>query len=161
MIALIIATKKQIDPGFSKSTLIGRRKLKSSLKFSNTCILVCPLSVLSNWEKQIEDHCAEGAISIYVYYGTNRNNTVDQLQEYDVVLTTYQTVAGELDQGEGAPKAKKRKNNDRALFDVPWKVIASPIRKYARAYRNSRESSLTRAIRFATQKRKWPRAYLA
>lgn len=84
---------------------------------------VAPLSVLSNWEKQLEDHCTPGTLTSCVYYGANRGLSAEQLQEYDVVITTYQTVAGEFDNGNGtnAP-AKKKKKLDKVLFDVPWKV---------------------------------------
>lgn len=87
---------------------------------------VVPLSVLSNWEKQIADHVKEGALSHCVYYGTGRNMTPEQLKKYDVVITTYQTVAKEHgDLGGrtslGGPSQKKLKT-EKGLFDVPWKV---------------------------------------
>ena len=86
---------------------------------------VVPLSVLSNWEKQIEDHVKEGALSYCVYYGTGRKMTPDELKKYDVVLTTYQTVAtehGNLGKnGANGPSQKKQKM-DKGLFDMRWKV---------------------------------------
>lgn len=45
---------------------------------------MCPLSVLSNWEKQIEDHVAEGQISYYVYHGTGKGATPAKMAKYDV-----------------------------------------------------------------------------
>lgn len=83
-------------------------------------ILVAPLSVLSNWEKQIEDHCVEGALSYYIYYGSKRVGSASDLSAYDVVITTYQTVVGEWND-TGSSNGKKRKT-ERALFDVKWKV---------------------------------------
>ena len=50
---------------------------------------------MSNWEKQIEDHVKEGALTWCTYYGSTRNMTPEQLKKHDVVITTYQTVAGE------------------------------------------------------------------
>ena len=85
--------------------------------------LVVPLSVLSNWEKQIQDHVREGALSYCVYYGTSRNISPSELQKYDMVITTYQTVTKEHEGAAmGGAFNKKRKTSDRALFDVKWKV---------------------------------------
>lgn len=84
-----------------------------------------PLSVISNWEKQIADHCVNGAITTCVYYGASRNITADELAKYDVVITTYQTVVGEADSNalvDGERPKKKKKKNETGLFDVKWKV---------------------------------------
>ncbi|TFK44820.1 SNF2 family N-terminal domain-containing protein [Crucibulum laeve] len=105
MLALILATKKDVPPDFSKSTLI-----------------VAPLSVLSNWEKQIADHCAQRALSTYVYYGNKRSLSAAELQKFDIVITTYQTVTGEHPNGNSAGQVKKKKT-ERNLFDVQWKRI--------------------------------------
>lgn len=45
---------------------------------------------MSNWEKQIDDHCVQGVISSCVYYGSGRGMTAEELRQYDVVITTYQ-----------------------------------------------------------------------
>ena len=85
--------------------------------------LVAPLSVLSNWEKQIEEHCTPGTLSRCVYYGSNRGLSVAELQEYDVVITTYQTATGEHDDGASAAPAKK-KRTVKSLFEMQWKVCS-------------------------------------
>jgi len=48
--------------------------------------LVCPLSVLSNWEKQISDHIADGHLTSYTYHGSGKDVTTTSLQQYDVSL---------------------------------------------------------------------------
>ncbi|KAJ2925137.1 hypothetical protein H1R20_g11960, partial [Candolleomyces eurysporus] len=127
MIALVVATKKEKTPGFSRATLI-----------------VAPVSILSNWEKQILDHCVRGKVSTYLYYGNNRSISAEELQRYDIVITTYQTIAGEHTQSEGSSAAgpsRKKKKVERTLFDVAWKriildeghVIRNPKTKMARA----------------------------
>lgn len=65
----------------------------------------------------------EGVLSYCVYYGTGRKVSAAELQKFDVVITTYQTVTKEheLAVATGAGN-KKRKTSDRALFDVKWKV---------------------------------------
>lgn len=90
---------------------------------------VVPLSVISNWEKQIEEHCVRGALSVCVYYGAARNMTPQQLMTRDVVITTYQVVSGDADfssfahHGIEEGPAKKKKHG-KGLFDVKWKVRA-------------------------------------
>ncbi|KAF9565547.1 hypothetical protein CPC08DRAFT_815314 [Agrocybe pediades] len=106
MLALILATKAQADPGFSKTTLI-----------------VSPLSVLSNWEKQIKDHCTPGTVSSCVYYGSTRSLSAEELQKYDIVITTYQTITGEHTDGSAGGNSSKKKKTERTLFDVPWKRV--------------------------------------
>ncbi|EMD31673.1 hypothetical protein CERSUDRAFT_88802 [Gelatoporia subvermispora B] len=94
MLALILATKTDIPIECSKSTLI-----------------VVPLSVLSNWEKQIEDHVVDGALTSCIYYGASRSMSPDELKKYDIVITTYQTVTkehGDMSAGSGESSKKKR-----------------------------------------------------
>ncbi|KAG2015673.1 DNA repair protein RAD5, variant 2 [Coprinopsis cinerea AmutBmut pab1-1] len=124
MIALILATKKENHPNFARSTLI-----------------VAPLSILSNWEKQIADHCVPGALTSYIYYGNNRNISTDDLKKYDVVITTYQTITGEHAESAPTSGTKRKKVGERALFEISWKriildeghVIRNPKTKMARA----------------------------
>ncbi|KXN85344.1 Putative SWI/SNF-like matrix-associated actin-dependent regulator [Leucoagaricus sp. SymC.cos] len=110
MLSLIIATKGDESPTTSKTTLI-----------------VSPLSILSNWEKQVEGHCAPGAISACVYYGSNRNMSVEELKSYDVVITTYQTITseyGSLDAGGGNGfGTKKKRKSEQVLFSMDWKRV--------------------------------------
>ncbi|KAK0225975.1 SNF2 family N-terminal domain-containing protein [Armillaria fumosa] len=92
--------------------------------FSNSTVIVVPLSVLSNWEKQIQDHCAPSALTVCVYYGQNRSMSAQELAGYDVVLTTYQTVASE--HSGTAPSdgiSKKKRKLEKSLFEVQWKRI--------------------------------------
>lgn len=87
---------------------------------------VVPLSVISNWEKQIKEHCSPGALKSHVYYGSSgRAVSAERLRKYDVVVTTYQVVTSEHVASVGSSangKSKKRKTENNGLFDVPWKV---------------------------------------
>lgn len=59
-------------------------------------LLVCPLSTINNWEEQIKMHIKPGMLKYYIYHGSNRIRDVDQLVDYDMVLTTYGSVASEV-----------------------------------------------------------------
>ncbi|KAJ7703076.1 SNF2 family N-terminal domain-containing protein [Mycena rosella] len=133
MLALILATKTDVDPKFSNSTLI-----------------VAPLSVISNWEKQIDDHCLPGSMSYYVYYGAKRDISPKELQKFDVVITTYQTVAGEHDDKDAAAPSKKKKKVERSLFEIQWKRI---VLDEAHTIRNPKTKMAKAACALKAQRR--------
>ncbi|XP_010295115.1 PREDICTED: helicase-like transcription factor, partial [Phaethon lepturus] len=57
-------------------------------------LIVCPLSVLSNWIDQFEQHIHQDFhVNIYVYYGSDRSKDPSFLSEQDIVLTTYNILA--------------------------------------------------------------------
>ncbi|NXS96035.1 HLTF factor, partial [Jacana jacana] len=57
-------------------------------------LIVCPLSVLSNWIDQFEEHIhPDFHVNIYVYYGSDRSKDPSVLSEQDIVLTTYNILA--------------------------------------------------------------------
>ncbi|KAH3761252.1 SNF2 superfamily RAD5 protein [Pelomyxa schiedti] len=56
-------------------------------------LIVCPLSVLSQWADEIRTHTTPGYFQIYTYHGANRVKDPIFLMKHDVVLTTYQTLA--------------------------------------------------------------------
>jgi SWI/SNF-related matrix-associated actin-dependent regulator of chromatin subfamily A3 len=60
--------------------------------YSNSTLIVCPLSVIGNWELQIRMHCQPDRLKTYVYHGPNKNSSAQFLQEHDVVVTTYETL---------------------------------------------------------------------
>ncbi|KAK9091059.1 hypothetical protein Sjap_024236 [Stephania japonica] len=62
-----------------------------------TTLIVCPLTVFTTWITQLDDHTRSGSFKVYMYYG-ERTRDVRELQSYDIVLTTYSTLATELDE---------------------------------------------------------------
>ena len=123
MIALILATKNDVPSDYCNSTLIGGCVFPDALYVMANFHAVVPLSVLSNWEKQIQDHCVPNTLSYAMYYGPGRDLSAKDLQKYDVVVTTYQTVIGE-NSGHGDETANKRRRKDTgSLFAVQWKVL--------------------------------------
>lgn len=84
-----------------------------------------PLSVLSNWQTQIDEHCVTGALTYVTYYGANRNLSAEELGKYDVVLTTYQTVVSDHSGGSktAAEGSSKRKKTESTLLNIRWKRV--------------------------------------
>lgn len=74
-----LAQKKALETNFCKATLI-----------------VCPLSLLHQWHKEIQAHVKPGVVKSYVYHGPNRNRNLSFLRNQDIILTTYATLASEF-----------------------------------------------------------------
>lgn len=77
-------------------------------------LLVCPLSTVSNWEEQIKQHIKPDSFSYYVYHGSNRIKDTEKLAKYDLVITTYGSVASELN------ARSKRKPGQYPLEEIAW-----------------------------------------
>ncbi|XP_029470884.1 LOW QUALITY PROTEIN: helicase-like transcription factor [Rhinatrema bivittatum] len=61
-----------------------------SKKRTRATLIICPLSVLSNWIDQVEQHVRPDVhMNVYVYYGPERSKDPEILSKQDVVLTTY------------------------------------------------------------------------
>ncbi|XP_030484078.2 putative SWI/SNF-related matrix-associated actin-dependent regulator of chromatin subfamily A member 3-like 1 isoform X1 [Cannabis sativa] len=96
----------------SKKTTGSKKKQKvgdtTSLIFdkSSGCkptLIVCPPSVFSTWITQLGDHTMTGSFKVYMYYG-DRTNDAEELKKYDIVLTTYSTLATEHSWPKSAAK---------------------------------------------------------
>ncbi|KIO29735.1 hypothetical protein M407DRAFT_226612 [Tulasnella calospora MUT 4182] len=106
MLSLVIATLDDVPSAHSNATLI-----------------IAPLSVLSNWTTQIDDHITEGTLRTYVYHGDGRDAAAAAMARYDVVITTYEMVSRDWRGGKLAAPAKKKAKTDGGLFGVKWKRI--------------------------------------
>ncbi|KAK4636027.1 Putative matrix-associated actin-dependent regulator of chromatin [Fulvia fulva] len=62
-----------------------------------TTLVVAPLSMMSNWSGQIATHVkTKDETSVYTYHGAGRTKMKSQdFAQYDVVLTTYHTLASD------------------------------------------------------------------
>ncbi|XP_016341651.1 helicase-like transcription factor isoform X2 [Sinocyclocheilus anshuiensis] len=70
-------------------------------------LIVCPLSVLSNWLDQFEQHIrADVTLKVYLYYGAERIRSVKLLSEQDVVLTTYNVLSSDFGNKANSPLHK-------------------------------------------------------
>lgn len=83
---------------------IGNLKKKCKLSVSHESfdvqeskptLIVCPPSVFSTWITELEEHTRPGSLKTYFYY-RNRTRKPEELEKYDIVLTTYSTLGCEL-----------------------------------------------------------------
>ncbi|CAM1511353.1 Fc.00g088660.m01.CDS01 [Cosmosporella sp. VM-42] len=62
-------------------------------------LIVAPVSVMSNWEQQIQRHVKpDQQPSVFIYHG-DKKATAEELMKYDVVITSYGKLAREHETG--------------------------------------------------------------
>ncbi|KAM5292811.1 LOW QUALITY PROTEIN: helicase-like transcription factor [Ctenodactylus gundi] len=82
-----ITKKKVMKKG--ASTAEGSKKTDVEER-PRTTLIICPLSVLSNWIDQFGQHIkSEVHLNFYVYYGPDRIRDPALLSKQNIVLTTY------------------------------------------------------------------------
>ncbi|EPE31291.1 P-loop containing nucleoside triphosphate hydrolase [Glarea lozoyensis ATCC 20868] len=79
-----------------------------------TTLLVSPLSTIANWEEQIKQHVKPGALKYYIYHGSGRIKDVNKLAQFDLVITTYGSVASEFN------NRSKQKHGVYPLEEMNW-----------------------------------------
>jgi SNF2 family DNA or RNA helicase len=65
----------------------------------STQLVVCPTSLIFNWENEIRKFCP--SLKFHIHYGLQREFTETHFGEYDVVLTSYGVVRNDLEQLNG------------------------------------------------------------
>ena len=84
--------KNLIQPRDNPPSLKARQKLRRST------LIVTPASLISHWLEQIERHVERSVdLSIFVHHGQNKAMISTELEEHDIVFTTYGTMQTELD----------------------------------------------------------------
>ena len=86
-------------------------------------LIIAPLSVMSNWSNQAAFHVkTKYAPRILTYHGPDKKVLSPQkLKEYDVVITTYQTMIQELfPYGKSTPEPLPA---SKGLFSITWRRI--------------------------------------
>lgn len=69
--------------------------------------------MLKQWEYEVQNKVKRGALEVNLFHGINRCHKARTLAKYDIVITTYQTVASE----------KKVAENDGILYQIKWDRI--------------------------------------
>ncbi|KAL2426305.1 putative ATP-dependent helicase [Exophiala dermatitidis] len=106
-IALILTNPKP-----SAEELEGsKRKLADGV--GKGTLVVAPLALIKQWEGEIKDRVdKDHALKVCVHHGPQRAKSYKELQKYDVVITTYQTLSSEHAGSEGSLKV--------GCFGVHW-----------------------------------------
>ncbi|KAA0160119.1 hypothetical protein FNF28_05547 [Cafeteria roenbergensis] len=68
-------------------------------------LVVCPVSLLGQWAREIERFTPQGHLRVVIHHGTSRLLSARQLEGVDVVITSYGMVAHEMHRLGGAQAA--------------------------------------------------------
>lgn len=69
--------------------------LKHTKKTKKTHLVICPTTLLFNWEKEIDKFCPH--LKSHTYWGTNRDTDISNWKNFDVVLSSYGTVTNDIE----------------------------------------------------------------
>ncbi|OAL20802.1 hypothetical protein AYO20_11474 [Fonsecaea nubica] len=111
------------DMGLGKTIQIISLIMADPHKNGDPTLIIAPLSVMSNWSTQAALHVKKKyAPRILTYHGPqNKVLPPEQLKEYDIVITTYQTMTQELfPYGKTTPQSTTA---PKGLFSVTWRRI--------------------------------------
>ncbi|EGP90968.1 uncharacterized protein MYCGRDRAFT_34542 [Zymoseptoria tritici IPO323] len=63
-----------------------------------TTLIVAPVALMRQWKQEIQDKLKPGraALTVFTHHGTKKAKSFQELRTYDVVLTTYGSLASEL-----------------------------------------------------------------
>ncbi|OSX63442.1 hypothetical protein POSPLADRAFT_1045766 [Postia placenta MAD-698-R-SB12] len=87
-----------------------------------TNLIVAPVALLDQWQLEIEMK-TDCNLKCLIYHGSNKPKNKRDLMQYDIVLTTYQTLAlewpdDEAEEREAKRKAKKKRTSDNFIESV-------------------------------------------
>ncbi|KAK3709917.1 hypothetical protein QZH41_020046, partial [Actinostola sp. cb2023] len=108
----VVTKQPTADPGPPlRTTPLRTTKLVSTNPASNNVakatLIICPLSVLSNWTDQICTHVNPAvSLRVYLYYGSERIKDIEYLKNQDIILTTYPTIANDFSRSLNSPLHK-------------------------------------------------------
>ncbi|KAH0565486.1 hypothetical protein GP486_001111 [Trichoglossum hirsutum] len=106
-IALVLTNPLKSSPPSDKD--------KSGTPAKST-LVVAPLALIKQWEKEIKDRVSGShRLRVCVHHGPNRTKDYQDLQRYDVVITTYQILAS-----EHAGSSDKEGGLQVGCFGVHW-----------------------------------------
>ncbi|TEA20776.1 Helicase-like transcription factor [Colletotrichum sidae] len=105
-------------------------------------LIVAPLSVMSNWEQQIRRHVKKEYLpAIYTYHGSNKASK-SELAKYQVVITSYNTMAMEM------PKDKQPATSP--LMSTSWRRV---VLDEGHTIRNAKTKAAIAATKLTAQSR--------
>ncbi|KAI5986789.1 P-loop containing nucleoside triphosphate hydrolase protein, partial [Pisolithus albus] len=81
--------------------------------WSRATLVVCPVSLIGQWENEVEKFAIE--LNVVKHHGPSRSNNPLTLQDIHVVITSYATVASEY-----AAVCTNSGSRKSALFGVKW-----------------------------------------
>ena len=84
------------DMGLGKTIQIITffKHLKDKRKSKKANLVVVPTSLIFNWQEELGKFCP--SLKYKVRYGTNRDKSIDDYDDYDLILTSYGTLVNDI-----------------------------------------------------------------
>lgn len=102
-----------------------------------TTLIVAPVALMRQWEKELARHVhPHHRLRVYVYHGNGKKADFDRLRTFDVVLTTFGTLAQEMKLKEArmVAEATQREQQD-VQFKRPAREMLSLLGQKSTWYR--------------------------
>lgn len=89
-------------------------------------LIVCPVSVMSNWQDQIDTHVAPRTLRVACFLGPQRHELLAQENQWDILITSYHTLQADYRPIQAQQKAAvsgvvpSKKSKQSTIFDLPF-----------------------------------------
>lgn len=98
---------------------------------TKTTLVVCPVSVMSNWVQQVEAHVQTGTLCVSMYHGTDLELILPHLDKIDVLVASYNTIANDFSKvhhiDECQPVTKKLRSHPLFTTNSIVSFLMKPI----------------------------------
>ncbi|KAI0840035.1 SNF2 family N-terminal domain-containing protein [Hypoxylon sp. FL0890] len=112
-LVMIALSATDLDPRYGSRTLnIKDRTDRPSI---TATLVIIPPPLIGTWEEQLTEHVFRDRLKFCRHHGKTRLTNTAELQDVDLVLTTYHTVSAEWKANESAC--------DSVLFAVRWRRV--------------------------------------
>ncbi|RKL48735.1 hypothetical protein BFJ72_g1632 [Fusarium proliferatum] len=110
----------------------AEHKSRRCLKFSQSTLIVVSAALLvDEWKNEVKKHLQNG-IKVVKYHGEHRPKTVKELEDSDIVVTTYHTLTAEYLAGKGKNSPLYQLGWYRIVLDEAH-IIRRPSTKFFQA----------------------------
>jgi hypothetical protein len=113
------------DMGLGKTVQLIAYLLDHSDRDERPALIVAPTSVLGNWQRELQRFAPE--IRSRIHHGPERTSSIAELQEYDVVLTSYALLPRD--------RSLLRRGEWRALVLDEAQAVKNPLTRAAQTAR--------------------------
>ena len=154
MISLILKTreledKRNEDKGEEKD---DTREDERHFVKSNPTLIICPASVIGQWEMEVKSKVQKDTLNMFVYHGSKRKRSAEALAKHDIILTTYGTVQSEVkSEIDRSSKESEEHVTKSELLQIVWERI---ILDEAHEIRNP-STKTSRSVCLLNAKKRW------
>lgn len=98
--------------------------------------MVCPASLVAQWKLEVEKRVKKGNLSVWLHHGNKREERAKALAKYDMVITSYNILAREVERNGVCYDVRQQK------FQLNYLLLPTFVHFFSRS--NGNESFWTR-----------------